>query len=93
MIPHEHLDEIFEADCPLCRMMREEALSGEGDEWHFGLAPDRTLLDEYDPEGYEARWADEEESMAKPEARGWLRSNGNEHAFCCLTRSGALSII
>lgn len=60
VIPHDHLDEIFDDDCRLCRMMQDEALSSEGDEWHFGLAPDFTLLDEYDPEGYEARWANDE---------------------------------
>ena len=53
VVPHDHLDELFDDDCPICEMMREEALSGEGGEWHLGLAPDLTLLDEYDPEGYE----------------------------------------
>lgn len=60
VIPHDHLTDIFEDDCPLCQMLRDEALSGEGGEWHFGLAPDFSLFDEYDPEGYEARWAGEE---------------------------------
>jgi len=89
VIPHDHLDEIFDDDCPVCQMMKDGALSGEGGEWHFGLAPDLTLLDEYDPEGYEARWAAEEEAAADrrttdpppQEAREWLSQNASEHCF------------
>ena len=69
-------------------MMREDTLSGEGGEWHFGLAPDFSLLDEYDREGYEAHWEEVERQMkddaarrAKPEAREWLAQNRNPHAF------------
>jgi hypothetical protein len=88
VVPHDHLDELFFDDCPVCQMMREEALSGEGGEWHFGLAPDLSLLDEYDPEGYESRWAELDQRMEadkvrrqKPEAREWLTQNPNPHAF------------
>jgi len=88
VVPHDHLDELFFDDCPICQMMREDALSGEGGEWHFGLAPDFTLLDEYDPEGYEARWTEvdrrleeDEARRAKPEAREWLAQNPNPLAF------------
>ncbi len=48
VVLHDHLDELFFDDCPICQMMREEALSGEGGEWHFGLAPETTLIDEVD---------------------------------------------
>jgi hypothetical protein len=56
-VPHNHLGDIFSDDCPLCQMMKD-GLLGDG-EWHIGLAPDMSLLDEYDPEGYEDRWRDE----------------------------------
>jgi len=88
VVPHDHLDELFDDDCPLCRMMREEALSGEGGAWHFGLAPDTMLIDDYDPEGYEAHWAEMDRRMAedkaqreKPEAREWLAQNPNPWPF------------
>jgi hypothetical protein len=88
VVPHDHLDELFFDDCPVCQMMRDEALSGEGGEWHFGLAPELSLLDEYDPEGYEARWEEEDRRMEenaacrqRPEAREWLTQNRNPHAF------------
>jgi hypothetical protein len=87
-VPHDRLDDLFFDDCPICQMMREEAMSGEGGEWHFGLAPDFSLLDEYDPEGYEARWAEVDAQMAqdearrsKPEAREWLARNDNPRPF------------
>ena len=88
VVPHDHLDELFFDDCPICQMMHEDVLSGEGGEWHFGLAPDFSLLDGYDPEGYEAHWEEVERQMkddaerrAKPEAREWLAENRNPHAF------------
>jgi hypothetical protein len=62
-----HKHEIFFDDCPVCLEMRdleEEGLGdGNGDEWGFGLAPDMTLLDEYDPEGWDERWRIEGERM------------------------------
>jgi len=61
------LDEILFDDCPTCQDVRD-GLEAAGDEehehdegWAFGLAPDMTLLDEYDPEGYEERWRIEAE--------------------------------
>ncbi len=88
VVPHEHLDDLFDDDCPLCQMLREEAMHGEGGEWHFGLAPDHSLLDEYDPEGYEAYWAEMDRRMeeegkrrTKPEAREWLARNPNPWPF------------
>src|SRR6185369_16872090 len=55
VVPHDHLDDLFHDDYPVCRFMKDLPLSN--DEWHIGLAPDMTLLDDYDPEGYEAKWA------------------------------------
>jgi hypothetical protein len=56
-VPHNHLGDIFSDDCPICRMMKD-GLLGDG-EWHIGLAPDMSLLDEYDPEGYDEKWRDD----------------------------------
>ncbi len=64
VVPHDHLDDVFDDDCSICQMMKEDALNGIGGEWHFGLAPDHTLLDEYDPEGHEARWEEEEKKWS-----------------------------
>lgn len=60
------------------------------EDWHFGLAPDRTLIDDFDPEGWEARWAEAEaavgaapmaarvgEATPLAEARGWLAENAH----------------
>lgn len=88
VVPHDHQEELFPDDCPLCQMMREEAMSGQGGEWHFGLAPETTLIDDYDPEGYESYWAEmdrrqeedwEDEDL--PEAREWLTHNPNPWPF------------
>jgi hypothetical protein len=93
VVPHDHLDDLFHDDCPICQMMRDEVLSEEGDEWHFGLAPDLTLLDEYDLEGYDAKWADDNADQAAEDpderitnqpprdARQWLNDNLNPHCF------------
>src|SRR5258706_1785637 len=54
-VPHNHLDEGLFDDCPICRMMRD-ALLGE---MNVGLAPAISLLDEYDPEGYDEKWRDD----------------------------------
>ena len=65
-IPLDRLgDDLFD-DCPICQAMMEEAeelqAAGEHDHgWNFGLAPDITLLDQYDPEGYDERWRLEDE--------------------------------
>lgn len=67
IISSGHKHEIFFDDCPLCQEMRElkeEGLGeGEAGEWEFGLAPDMTLLDDYDPEGYDERWRIEDERL------------------------------
>jgi hypothetical protein len=54
-VPHTHPGEAFHADCPLCQLL-DDSPPGLGGEWHVGLAPDLTLLDEYDPDGYHAKW-------------------------------------
>jgi hypothetical protein len=73
-IPGDRLGEMFEDDCPLCAAMRAEAEAGMAADpdhdhgWSFGLAPDFSLLDEYDPEGYDERWRIEEERMEASQA-------------------------
>ena len=70
-IPSDRLGEVFDDGCPLCAAMLEEAGAGLAEDphhdhgWSFGLAPDMSLLDEYDPEGYDERWRIEEERMAE----------------------------
>lgn len=89
VVPHDQLDELFDYGCPICQLARAEALNGEEDSgWHFGLAPDHTLLDEYDPASYAAHWAGVDREIEvrqanqnKPEAREWLAKNPNPHAF------------
>lgn len=53
LLTDDHPSGPFLDDCPVCEEMR--AMGGE---WEYGLSPDQTLLDEYDPEGEEAKWAD-----------------------------------
>ncbi len=90
VVPHDHLDDVFHDDCPMCQALKDEALAGA--EWHIGLAPEMTLLDEYDEEGYNAKWdadaarprpdPDEQRSFAPAqEARAWLMQNPSEHCF------------
>lgn len=73
-IPGDRLDDVFEDDCPICAAMRSEAeagLTADPDHdhgWFFGLAPDFSLLDEYDPEGSDERWRIEEECMEADQA-------------------------
>jgi hypothetical protein len=83
-IPPDHRHELFDDDCPVCQMTRSDSELGVGGEWHFGLAPDMSLLDEYDPEGYDARWETKAQSFPTdaskrdlPEAREWLIQNPN----------------
>lgn len=83
VIPGDRLGEIFEDDCPLCAAMRAEAEAGLAADpnhdhgWAFGLAPDFSLLDEYDPEGADERWRIEDERMEadrakrQAEAKAW----------------------
>jgi hypothetical protein len=64
-IPPEALDEMFFDDCPICRELKadvERALAegrDPGFSWHYdnGGYP---LIARYDPEGWEACWAEEE---------------------------------
>ena len=64
-IPVDRLDEFFFDDCPICQQMKAEveAAKLEGHEhgwqWHYddGGYP---LIAQYDPEGWNARWAEEE---------------------------------
>lgn len=68
-IPADRLGDMFEDDCPVCAAMRAEAEAGMAADpdhdhgWCFGLAPESSLLDEYDPEGSDERWRIEEERM------------------------------
>jgi hypothetical protein len=68
-IPGDRLGDLFEDDCPVCADMRAEAeasLAADPNHehgWAFGLAPDFSLLDEYDPEGSDERWRIEDERM------------------------------
>lgn len=68
-IPGDRLHEMFDDDCPVCSIMREEAEAEPVEDphhdhgWNFNLAPDMSLLDEYDPEGYDERWRIEDERM------------------------------
>ena len=73
-IPRDRLGDMFEDDCPICAEMRAEAeadLAADPEHdhgWSFGLAPDSSLLDEYDPEGCDERWRIEEERMQANQA-------------------------
>lgn len=82
-IPGARLGDMFEDDCLLCAAMRAEAETGQAADpdhdhgWAFGLAPDFSLLDAYDPEGYNERWRIEDERMEanrakrQAEAKAW----------------------
>jgi len=91
VIPRDKLRDALDEDYDF---MIEDGLLTEDnmDEWHFGLVPDMCLLDEYDPEGYNERWAsdsmdmeedpDERTSNMPPQdAREWLAQNGNPRSF------------
>jgi len=61
-LPKEYAADVFGDDCPICKAMREEIENAESDEahgHHWGYAPDTCLLEQYDPEGAEARWRKE----------------------------------
>jgi len=68
-IPADRLGNMFEDDCPICAEMRAEAEAvmaadpNHDHGWAFGLAPESSLLDEYDPEGSDERWRIENERM------------------------------
>ncbi|MCP4167433.1 MAG: hypothetical protein GY759_16310 [Chloroflexi bacterium] len=67
VIPADRLGDMFDHDCPICEAMKNDAeadiTEGHSHGWGFGLAPDMSLLDGYDPEGWEERWRIEEERM------------------------------
>lgn len=73
-VPGDKLGDMFEDDCPICAEMRAAAEAGlaanpnHDHGWSFDLAPDSSLLDEYDPEGSDERWRIEAERMKTNEA-------------------------
>ncbi len=73
---HEH--ELFFDDCPVCQAMKELDLEGEW-HWHYddGGYP---LIAEYDPEGWDARWAEDAVAFKKwqAEQKGTAVANGDE---------------
>ena len=64
-IPTDRLDEFFFDDCPICQQTKAEVEAAEleghehGWQWFYddGGYP---LIAQYDPEGWDARWAEEE---------------------------------
>ncbi len=72
-IPVEYLDEEFFDDCPICQAIRAgieaDVAAGHDHGYGFGLAPESSLLDEYDPEGSDERWRIEDERMAEHRAQ------------------------
>jgi len=62
IVPKEHEHEMFFDDCPICQAMKELDL-GEW-QWYYddGGYP---LIAEYDPEGWDARWAEDEAMFEK----------------------------
>lgn len=82
VIPNDQLREALDDDYELYEMLRDDSPDGEPPEFHFGLAPERCLLDDYDPEGYDLRWpVDMESKPRRREAHQWLCDNANPHAF------------
>lgn len=69
VIPADRLGDMFEDDCPICAALRadvEAVMAADPDHdhgWCFGLAPEFSLLDEYDPKGSDERWRIEEERI------------------------------
>ena len=62
IVPKEHAHEMFFDDCPICQAMKELDV-GEW-QWYYddGGYP---LIAEYDPEGWDARWAEDKASFEK----------------------------
>ncbi len=63
VIPENRLPDALGDDYPFDKELRE-MMAAQGEDnasWGFGLAPDASLLDEYDPEGAEERWRIEDE--------------------------------
>ena len=62
IVPKEHEHEMFFDDCPICQAMKELDV-GEW-QWYYddGGYP---LVAEYDPEGWDARWAEDKATFEK----------------------------
>ena len=79
-IHSEHLAEFFEDDCPLCQAMHQEVETaieaGEehGWNWHYddGGCP---LIAQYDPEGWDERWAEEDAEFEQWQAEREAQSS------------------
>jgi hypothetical protein len=80
----EHLDEFFIDDCPICQAEADEVKAsleaGEDPGWHWyygdGGLP---LIARYDPEGWDACWAEKEaafEDMRAEQQEGGPRDDG-----------------
>lgn len=67
-MPKDGFDDLFFDDCPVCQEMKEEVETAEAEGhdhgWHWyyddGGYP---LIAHYDPEGWDARWAEEEAEL------------------------------
>lgn len=64
-VPKDRLDDFFFDDCPICRQMKEdvEAAEAEGHDhgwWWYYDDGGYPLIARYDPEGWDAYWAEEE---------------------------------
>ena len=77
IVPKDHEHELFFDDCPVCQAMQELDLEGEW-HWHYddGGFP---LIAEYDPEGWDARWAEDDAAFKKwqAEQEGSSEVNGD----------------
>jgi hypothetical protein len=77
----DRLDEFFEDDCPVCQAMHQdvkaavEAGEEHGWQWHHddGGCP---LIAYYDPEGWDARWAEEDAAFEQWQAEQAEREAG-----------------
>jgi len=62
IVSDDHKHEMFFDDCPICQSMKELDLEGE---WHWqyddGGFP---LIAEYDPEGWDERWKEDDANIS-----------------------------
>jgi hypothetical protein len=80
-IPTDRLDDFFFDDCPICQQMQAEVETAEleghehGWQWFYddGGYP---LIARYDPEGWDARWAEEEADLEDWQAEQEQRQTG-----------------
>jgi len=80
-VPREYAAQLFDDDCPICQAMRQEIENAESDEahgHHWTYCPDSCLLDVYDPQGSEERWA---KKFADMEAAREEREQGQPPAL------------